>query len=475
MNNLELKKYIQNQISQGWQRLEGYTKDIQGNKLLQRSAYLVLDKYTKNFYEKGADPRIIIMPGLRGMGKTTLIAQLFTNLYFKDIYKLYLSVDEIVKRFNANLWDTIDAYEELIGKNIEALDNPLFLFLDEIHYDQKWAAFLKTIYDRSKRVFVCCTGSAALLLREQINADLARRVFFVDVHPVNFTEYLMIKDGKFPISGLGKKIKDVILLSNNVKEAFEVLNTEKRNVNDYWLSINKLEIDNYLRFGTFPFTLKSKNDSLSFNYIGQMINKIIYLDIPQFSKFEIETLNKIEKILYLISDSLTVSVTSLSNAIEMKTDTLFSILKSLENAGVLIRVLPYGPHYKQVKKPSKYLFASPSLRFFFLGSRDSTKIFDVYKGSLFEDIIMMYLNRILPKYGSLSLTYDAVAGGADFIIRQINKKIVLEVGIGEKRIEQVKNTLERINGNYGILVSDSELEIVENKIIKLPIKYFLLM
>ena len=83
MENLELKKYLQNQIAQLPHRLEGYTKDISGNKLLKRSAYSMLEKYANDFYKKGIEPRIIIMPGLRGVGKTTLLAQLFLDLPLK--------------------------------------------------------------------------------------------------------------------------------------------------------------------------------------------------------------------------------------------------------------------------------------------------------------------------------------------------------------------------------------------------------
>lgn len=69
------------------------------------------------------------MPGLRGTGKTTLLAQLFLSLPNENVTKVYLSVDEAIKRFDVNLWDIIENYEELIGKRIEELDAPLFLFL----------------------------------------------------------------------------------------------------------------------------------------------------------------------------------------------------------------------------------------------------------------------------------------------------------------------------------------------------------
>lgn len=476
MKNKELQKYIQSQIVQSPKRLKGLTNDMQGNPLFKRSVFLVLQKYVNDFLKKGNEPRIIVMPGLRGTGKTTLLAQLFLSLPNDNITKLYLSVDEAIKRFDVNLWDIIDNYEELIGKHIEEVDAPLILFLDEIHYDEKWALFLKSMYDKSKKVMIFCTGSAALLLREQINADVARRVFFVDVYPVYFSEYMLFKYKKFPIKGIGQTIKDSILYSANAKEVYEKLQKENEKIKKYWLDIDTFEMQRYIKLGTFPFTLRSENEVLALSFVSQIINKVIYTDIPQFYKFENETLNRIDKLLYLISETLGVSATKLSETLEMKPDTLRLILQSLESSGLVLRIPPFGAHFQQVKKPSKYLFATPSLRFSFLSSRDSVGLFENYQGSLFEDIVGMYLNKALPHSGSFSLTYDTSEGGADFIITLGNQKIVMEVGAGNKGYKQIITTALKVSPKYSIIISNNDLEYSEEfNAVKIPLKYFLLM
>jgi len=475
MKNKELQEYIQTQITQAQKRLRGWANDMQGNPLFKRSVFLVLQKYVNDFLRKGTEPRIIVMPGLRGTGKTTLLAQLFLSLPNENVTKFYLSVDEVVRRFDANLWDVIENYEVLIGRHIEEIDNPLILFLDEIHYDEKWALFLKSMYDKSKRVMIFCTGSAALLLREQINADVARRIHFVDIYPVCFSEYMLLKYDKFPVKGIGKTIKEAILYSKNAKDVYEKLKKESNNARDYWLDIADFEIRKYITLGTFPFTLRSENEVLATNFVSQIINKVIYTDIPQFYNFENETLNRIDKILYLISETLGVSVTKLSETLRMKPDTLRLILKSLESSGLVLRVAPYGAHFRQVKKPSKYLFATPSLRFSYLSARESISIFKNYQGSLFEDIVGMYLTRILPKFGDFSLSYDSSKGGADFIVTMGDQKIVIEVGAGKKGYKQIILTSEKIKPKYSIIISNNELEYSEEyNTVKVPLNYFLL-
>jgi hypothetical protein len=475
MLNKELQNYLQTQIVQSEKRLNGFVNDINGKPLFKRTVFSVLEKYAIDFLDNRTDPRIIVMPGLRGTGKTTLLAQLFLSLPILNITKLYLSVEEAIKRFDVNLWDIIENYEELIGKHIEEFDEPLILFFDEIHYDEKWAIFLKTIYDKSKNVMVFCTGSAALLLREQINADVARRVFFVDIDPVSFSEYILFKYKKSFINESSEFIKNAILFSDTAKDVFEKLQKEEKIIKKYWLGIDKFEIQNYVKFGTFPFTLKSENEVLAITFISQIINKVIYTDIAQFYKFEIETLNRIEKLLYLISDTLGVSAIKLSETLQIKPDTLHLMIKSLESSGLICRIPPYGAHFKQVKKPSKYLFATPSLRFSYLFSKESIQIFDNFKGALFEDIVAMYLNKIIPKFGVFSLTYDVSEGGADFIVSLGNNKIIMEVGAGKKDYDQVVKTAEKVKAKYSLIISNNDLEYSKkHNAVKIPLKYFLL-
>lgn len=472
----EFFKYIRTAISQTEFRLRGNIVDKGGNPFPQRNAFVVFRKYINDFFEKDSEPRWIVMPGLRGVGKTTLVGQLFlTTLVQRNIYKFYLSIDEVVRRFNASLWDVIEAYEIILGKRIEQLDRKIFFFFDEIQYDPKWDAAIKTFYDRSKNVFVLCTGSSAMLLRKQITSDSARRAYFEELYPVNFTEYIKLKQGKYPEKNLALAIKKAILDSDDIASAFQQLRSLDVSVKNYWLGLDILEIDQFLKFGTMPFSLVIREEAVILNQLEQMLQKIIYTDIPQITNFDKGTLNKIYALVYMLSDSFEVSLTKLSSILEISKDTLSLILSVLENAGFLQRIAPYGSHFKQVRKPYKYLFTTPAFRYLLLSSKESTAAFDNFKGKLLEDTVGLYLRRVIRGYGDISLTYDSAQAGADFIIRKGNRKIIVEVGYGNKGIQQVDFTLKRVKGNYGLVISTIDrLEVREN-IIKLPLNYILLM
>ena len=90
----------------------------------------------------------------------------------------------------------------------------------------------------------------------------------------------------------------------------------------------------------------------------------------------------------------------------------------------------------------------------------------------------MYLYRIFSDYSGISITYDLNQNGADFIVMPIDrKKIVIEVGYGEKGFKQIANTMKKIDKcSYGLAISKSELTLNDYKnIVLVPLNYFLLM
>ena len=78
-----------------------------------RISFLKLKYPTEKFIKFGTGERIILMPGLRGVGKTTLLFQLYENLKGVDdnIDVLYLSCDNLTKQLNSNLQETLEVYE----------------------------------------------------------------------------------------------------------------------------------------------------------------------------------------------------------------------------------------------------------------------------------------------------------------------------------------------------------------------------
>ena len=468
-------EYINNQIFQSPQLLMSYAGDKDGNEYIKREAfYTILGKLEK-FISGERGTRIIAIPGLRGVGKTTLLAQLFlyvSTKYPKDV--LYLSVDQIVNVLGSSLNEVLDDYQKVLGERFSHLTSPKFLFIDEIHFDPKWVWILKMLYDTTKDIFVVCTGSSALSL--QNTADLARRVYFEKLAPLSFSQYQQLKNNaSFVLPRLSADLKEALFFSKDATEAFKKVQALHSKMNQCWFGVDRMEIAKYLKYGSMPYAVKMDNDMESNVYTLQIIDKLVEKDLPAYKNFDADTIRSVKNIILLVASSLEVSVSKIAESLAgISVNTITDVFDALEKAELFIRVFPYGSSYKKVRKPSKFYFSSPAIRHAMLSIVEGENAFARNKGSYLEDASALVLNRCFNTALNLPLFYHNAKGGADFIIDFVSRKIVVEIGYGGKSEKQVNFTLKEVKGAYGMVVCDGDLGLAGN-VIKLPLEYFFLL
>ncbi len=469
--------YVRNQLTLSEQSLREKTFNDRGEKLPYRDIYYNLKQYIQEFENGQSEPRWLAVAGLRGVGKTTVLAQLFNDLQVESGRKLYLSLDQTTN-LGFSLPEIISAYEEFLGASFETLQTPIFLFLDEVQYQENWAITAKTIYDRTRKVFILTTGSSALSL--QTNADVNRRMILQKIYPLGFAEYIHTKFKKELPEGLSSRIKEALFFSETAKEAYEKLQKETGLINMFWVGIERFEIDRYLKFGTLPFALTISNESTIYQQIDDVMAAVIEKDVTKFEAFDKKTLPKLSQLLYALSGADIASVVKLSQTIDLDPRTVTQALDAFEKTEVLLRIMPYGAHFSQVKKPSKYLFTSSAYRAMYYNLVSSIEQYENYKGKLLEDVIGMYLMRLFGNKINTSLTYDSAESGADFVLELSPQggKMVIEAGFGKKGkkgVEQTVNTLNKVKGKYGLIVSQAHLYLdEENDCVSVPLEYFLL-
>ncbi|MCL2688138.1 MAG: AAA family ATPase, partial [Methanobrevibacter sp.] len=112
-------------------------------KFKYKQEYYKVKKYLDDFLDGKEGHRVIVMPGLRGVGKTTILNQLCNylltekNINYKDV--LYIQMDQIMGYFNTNTLKFIDVFLETIHNTTQVyLDKKLFIFVDECHFDKMW-------------------------------------------------------------------------------------------------------------------------------------------------------------------------------------------------------------------------------------------------------------------------------------------------------------------------------------------------
>jgi predicted AAA+ superfamily ATPase len=472
------------------QLIEGYIYDETGNLLPTRSIFLKFKKIIGKFLSNKISEieKIILMPGLRGVGKSTILAQIFSLEKFlkidedKEIFenigkldeRLYLDVS-LLHAEQISLNDFFKFYEDVKGFRFERPKKKILILLDEIHFDEKWDLFLKNLFDRTKGhkdVLVIATGSSAL----EINmiADLSRRVEVLPVLPLNFPEYLILKGKYFPAE-LSEKIRQIIFSSQDANQVFRELQKVEKEVSRYFISnVPPGAINDFFEVGGFPSALMVQNKQKAMEKIKSVIDGIIVKDILKLKRFETHTIAKINDLLYLLAQSDIVSYQKLQLTLKIqRPETLENLIEVLIVSGLLVKVNAYGQTYGSVRKTPKFLFITPSLR--------SAILNNIYlpgtEGKKLEDYFILIFQDI-KRNGKLDFSrifYDSAEGGADFILN-VKENIVVELGFNKEETKQVQKTAKKVKKmRYGLIFGSRNLELVENSIVKIPLKFLLLM
>jgi len=472
----ELKSYIKD----NQRKTEYNLKKIKN--LSHRSEYYKIKKYLDDFLEEdNSVKRFVVMPGLRGVGKTIILLQLYDYLINKkDIDNkdiLFLSMDEVVSYFNTDLLAVVDNFLTNIHNTTKTyLDKKIFLFVDESHFDKKWAVSGKIIYDNSQNIFLLCTGSSAIDL--EINADIARRSFKESIYPNNFGDYIYLKhkiktDYKFSKSleniiyfGEEKYINEGIVLEEKIQDKLYGLKNYPKN-----------EFNQFLKSYGFPFALEL-NEEDTYNQTFSLINMVIEKDIPAIKSFNTSTNVNIRRILiYLaMARSELVSTQKIADYLSMSSKTVSEILDVLEKTQIIFNIKPYGGAGKTVKKPWKYYFLSPSLKSAInhdIGrfNLDSKKCL----GTLAENYVAASLFKLnQTRFHLMGLFYPTEKKGCDFLLRtKLDDIVPIEVGIGKKTKSQLTRAINKYNSEYGVLISNRYSSIRQhNEVIHIPLTIF---
>lgn len=175
--------------------------------------------------------QVIVICGLRRVGKSTLMYQLMQRLIAggsNPLDVLYFSFDKKIGDIKA----VLDSYAKITERDYE--NEKIFVFLDEIYKLRKWHRELKLLYDALPNVKFVVSGSASLKIEKEARSDLTGRAFHVEVKPLSFTEFFELK---FKTKLENPKIWEEKLKANFpgfLKKAFpEIIDFEPELASDY--------------------------------------------------------------------------------------------------------------------------------------------------------------------------------------------------------------------------------------------------
>ena len=473
--NEDLDKYIQFKQVEDQKKLEKIKKfNFKEEYFLVRN---LLDRYINDRFEK----RFIALQGLRGVGKTTILFQLYNYLLnekkinSKNI--LYISMDQVNSFFQTDLHEIVNTFlKGKHNKNMAFLEEKIFIFVDEAQYDKKWAISGKIIFDTTENIFLICTGSSALEM--EINADLARRLNKQLIFPNNFKDYLLLKHNIKTDYNFSKALKNVIYFGED-KYLEEAIKLEKKVVDNLYLPTNppKYEFESFLKAYGFPSTL-NLDESESHEEIYTQIDAIINKDIPSVKSFNTSTMETIRKIIFYIGLQRpgATSIQKIANHLSVSPNVVSEVIDVLEKTQTLFSVKPYVNVGKIVRKPWQYFFLSPSIKAainfnvgrFNLNDRKCL-------GALAETLVANGMHKMIKlDYPAMGLFYPPDKNSSDFIIRtKLDDMVPIEVGVGKKTKKQLINDIAKYDSKFGVLVSNKYNSIrKEDNVIHIPLMTF---
>lgn len=348
--------------------------------------------------------RLIGIIGARGVGKTTMLLHYYLSNFKNPQDCLYLSADNI-NVINKGLSNISEEFFKFGGK---------ILLLDEIHKYPAWQIELKNIYDSFPNKKVIFSGSSSINLLKG-KADLSRRTVFYNLRGLSFREFLELRLNKqFNPSNLKDVLKNHIKLSDEVSSQIPVL----RYFNEY------------LKFGYYPF-FREGIDSF-YNKLNNIIEKILYEDIPSLFNIKYSTVYSLKKLFYLIATSQPFSpnISRISSQLRISKEYIYAYIEELEKAGLFILLYPKDKGFKLLRKPQKIYLENSNL--FYLVEEE--KGFRIEKGNIRETFFANQLTAT----GNLFYSTEA-----DFVD---NKGRIFEIGGETKKVSYSQNVFLAVDG-----------------------------
>lgn len=424
--------------------------------------------------------RFIMMPGLRGVGKTTILYQIYDYLInekeIKNSNILYLDLDDLKSAYNVGIQEIFEVYLEDIHQTIAAnITEKIFLLIDEAQLDENWAKYGKLLFEKSYNIFMIMTGSSALDF--ELNTDASRRVTRKQIFPCNFQEYLLLK---YNLSLEKNNFKDLILMGDveSIEKAIICENIIKKDL----INLNndpKIEFVKFLHSQSFPFALNLDEPDIHM-LTNNMVKKIVNDDLTYFKTFNNITNDNIMRLLTYLATKKTgqTSNVAIAQSLNISVKTVSKILSALEQSQLIFTVNAYGSAGKMLKKPSQHFFQTPSIKSalnYRVGRYDLNH--DKCFALLYENLVASSIFRLsYESMSSLGLFYDANKKGVDFIVKHLDKIIPIEVGIGKKTKSQLTIAKNKYDADMGILISNRTSNIkFENGILYIPLLTFALM
>ncbi len=378
-------------------------------------------RLTPIFIKELTLPRIVVLTGMRQVGKTTLMRQIYDTIEAK--HKIFLDMENPLnqKVFEEENFDNIIANLESLGFSLEKKS---FIFLDEIQVMPKIVKAVKYLYDHYKIKFFL-TGSSSFYLKNLFPESLAGRKIVYELFPLDFEEFLVFK---------GKEKK--------VHRQFP-LKAKNKNKISYQLYSKLLE--EHLEFGGFPAVVVDRDRERKKQILKDIFTSSFEKDIRTLADFR--ELGKLRDLILLMTSRIgsKLEISKIASELGISRETVYSYLNFLEKTYFIFLVSPFTRNVDGEVRGAKKVYFCDNGLLNYLGK--------VSEGTVFENFVF----HNLKKYGNLNYYQRYKGPEVDFILDKKNAFEVKITAVGSdiNRLHRIANKL-KLKNNYLITKNYSD-------------------
>lgn len=332
---------------------------------------------------------IIVITGMRRVGKTTLLQMIYDQIDSKN--KVFFDLDNILEQkifeetdYN-NIWGNLRAYGT---SNKEKA----YIFLDEIQAMPQVVKAVKYLHDHYDVKFFL-TGSSSFYLKNLFPESLAGRKIVFEMFPLTFEEFLLFKQ-------IGAErhttFKDKARQKNRI--AYE-------KISKYF--------EEYLIFGGFPQVVLAEDESQKKLYLKDILTSYFEMDVRRLADFRQMSAFRDMLLLLMQRVGSKLDISKLSSEIGVSRKTVYSYLSFLESSYFISQIQPFSRNTdREVSGTRKIYFCDNGIINMF------GKITD---GALLENAVFMNIRHL----GKVNYYQKRSGAEIDFILP--DQSIALEV------------------------------------------------
>lgn len=377
------------------------------------------------------NPEVLVLKGIRRCGKSTLMAQVISELLTKgtpstSILRVNLEEPLFSTEYSIDLLEQIyRVYREKIWPS-----GKCWLFLDEVQQIQGWESWVRGRLETEEiKIFV--TGSSSHLLSREIGTKLTGRSISFEVYPLSFTEFL--------------RFRDIVV----TRELDYIANKP----------IIRNLFDEYLHYGGFPEVVLRTSSEDKELLLKQYFDDLIYRDI--ISRYEIRDVANLRNLAVFLLTQVArqTSISKLKNNFSISQDKTENYISAIMESYLLFELRMFSYSLKQSMRAGFKPYAIDT------GLRNRVAFsFSEDLGWLVENVVAAFLIR---QYDEVF--FSKKVGEIDFVVKEglkITKRIQVwydDPTISDIPVRELANfTGEELNNSESILVTNDYEGIIES-------------